>query len=1397
MRKFLYWISAFFVFFYAVNLHGQTTHSVATSPPLTGGLQGKSITFQIDATQNINITQLACRLFSGQQVIQVWYRYGGVLHPGAWMPDIDPIHGWVQVGFNIPMTGNSGLGPANIPIPNLNIPVNQGQSVGIYIGANPNFGIIVSSSSGAPQTDFSSPGLVLRAGNGFGFSESSVLWAGGRVFNGRVDYEIQQPCQNPPTAGVLRSSVPLACPNTPFTLSLDSVNPAAGQTVAWQQSANGSNWTLMPGFTNPSISLTQTTSTFYRAIVTCGASDTSSVVYLPSPLGPFIGTVTINTNLPPTALNYHSFEEFFIMLNCAGVSGPVTVEVDSASGPFFDQITIRPFPGASAVNTVTINGNGAIIEKVNPGNTRGAVFFDGVSHISISNFLIRNLQTSNAYGVELRNNAAFVGIHHCRIVMSPTASTNSVAGIVAATNPGNISTIGTAADHIAISDCEISGGFYGIFLHSAQWAPWPAGNKILRNKITNFYETGIYLGGQEQIEIISNDISRPNRNIMSTFNGIYATRATPGGVIQGNAIHNSSDADPLSLSPAYGINIGSGGGTAGAPLVISNNLIYNLNTNGVAYGLYLQSGTLVNFFHNTVLMNGPASNGANIRALFIQSTFGSFQIRNNIFAIQHPGTGIKHGVYLSSPNPSYTINHNLYHIDGGGSGNHVGHLQVSQTTLSDWQNGLGNFDGNSLFGNPAFVAPRNNNLTPVSHLGTQAGFNLTQFVAVDYYGATRSQTPDLGAINYSPVAADVVFEGAEVISGTCLSTNDTLVFHISHLVGDTMDFSVHPLIIAWNLSGPVNSSGMDTIQSGILSPNGTMAIVSGAADLSEPGHYTLAAYILPSPLNMAAENDTLSTMNVRVWPLLEVAPKRDTVYSIFDTVLIGARTPFLSQTEVFFSEICHFRTAIGAPPTGWPAFLVANAYVELTGQPGADLGGYIMEEWSESGLITTTTFPAGTVFSPSGTMVIAVGSMGASLPNPTFFYYHATPSSFFGVMQPVGRLIKDSQGKIVDAVGYGPFDFPSGSGVTPNHWKGPTPMSGLSGIRLEGPHTRDGRNWIQANLTHQNPNDLNQGVLLPNQAMAGHQFQWRLNQILIDTLLQTSVGPWAASGIYPYVATMNTPCGTLYDTAFIHVIVPFSCNPVNQLAVSSVDCESVSLSWTGSGTLGSRIVYGPQGFLPVSGIVVQNASPPYVLTGLTPGLDYEFRVFNSCASGFSIPQSVNAQTLSPPHADASYTIQTVDLQEAVVAFDASTSSSYQTIQWDFGGGQTATGVQVNHAFVTNQVHVVKAIAIGDCTPDTFSFPVTIQGIQLENLNSNNQIQFFPNPSNGLLQIVRSGRFSGSGKLSVFNSQGQMVYSTLVNSEDTEMNCQHLPAGHYIVVFENDVSVRYFRWNIIR
>lgn len=123
------------------------------------------------------------------------------------------------------------------------------------------------------------------------------------------------PCIDPPTAGITLANFNPVCPSQNLVLSLQGQSTGSGQTYQWQNSPDGTNWSPIIGATNASYTTNQTVTTYYRCLVTCGASSVPS------------DFVMVTSN-PPTqcyctaGITFVPFDEYISDVQVAGVTNP-------------------------------------------------------------------------------------------------------------------------------------------------------------------------------------------------------------------------------------------------------------------------------------------------------------------------------------------------------------------------------------------------------------------------------------------------------------------------------------------------------------------------------------------------------------------------------------------------------------------------------------------------------------------------------------------------------------------------------------------------------------------------------------------------------------------------------------------------------------------------------------------------------------------------------------------------------------------------------------------------------------------------------------------------------------------------------------------------------------------
>ncbi len=453
------------------------------------------------------------------------------------------------------------------------------------------------------------------------------------------------------------------------------------------------------------------------------------------------GVYTIDNTVPVSATNFTSFTQFASTLNVQGVSGPVTVNVGTTSGPYNEQIEIIQYAGASATNSVVINGNGRTI-TFNATNTalRHTILLSGADYMTWNNLRVIGTNGTSALVVHLwggADNNTFNDMY----IEAPFNGTSTTqvpfsisGGSVAAT------TIGNGGSYNVVNTSTMVGGYYATVIYGSSTFPFNTDNEVRNSNLRDFYLYGFLNAYCTGSKVIGNLIERLNRTTVSTTYGIMLSTNSANSLVEGNYIRNLFNGITTNSSTTYAIYV-SGKGTSSTPNIIRNNVVSDINNSGTLYGMYLLSSDYAYAEHNTISLDDPSNTSGTTYGIY--SSGANNRVRNNNISISRAGTGVKYGLFYTAAATNLVSDYNNVYIGSTSGTNYFGSFINTYNTLSAWQTGTG-YDLNSVSADPQYANPAAYDYAPtnlaVNNIALPTG------LTYDILGAARSPlAPDPGA----------------------------------------------------------------------------------------------------------------------------------------------------------------------------------------------------------------------------------------------------------------------------------------------------------------------------------------------------------------------------------------------------------------------------------------------------------------------------------------------------------------------------------------------------------------------------------------------------------------------------------------------------------------------------
>jgi hypothetical protein len=557
-------------------------------------------------------------------------------------------------------------------------------------------------------------------------------------------------CTSPPTAGAATSSVSTAiCSGNPVNLNLAGNSIGSGQTYMWQKStdpASPHTWSdIPPSASTTGLSVNPTTTTFYRAAVTCSGvtSYSDSVKVLVNPTFP-AGTYTIDKTLPASATNFQSFAAAVSAINC-GISGNIIFNVASNQVFNEDIPVINAVGNSSATITFQKNGTGAnpkiiplsagtIASSTTLGNDGdGIIILNGTDYITFDGI---DLDASSGfsgtgmyeYGYYLKKASATdacknVVIKNSAITLIRTAIYSF--GVFISNNSGSssvtVSGTGGRSENIKVFNNTISGCYSGINVTGyAATTPFDLYDQNIEIGVdgpniidqygggaTTAY--GIYSIYQNNLKVANNTITSATGTTTTLYGIFLSTGTNSNADVYGNTITITGGG---TTSTIYALNNAMGATGTNNMVKIYNNTItncaYPTATTGVMYLLYQNASAYKAYIYNNNVVNNthsPTTTGAMYCLYQSGAVVNESKVYNNTVSNNQKATGTTGSVYLIYHSPATTASGEIYGniVSGNSSTNTTsgilyGIYQGAGTTTNIYKNKVFDLTSNSTGG---------------------------------------------------------------------------------------------------------------------------------------------------------------------------------------------------------------------------------------------------------------------------------------------------------------------------------------------------------------------------------------------------------------------------------------------------------------------------------------------------------------------------------------------------------------------------------------------------------------------------------------------------------------------------------------------------------------------------
>lgn len=1057
---------------------------------------------------------------------------------------------------------------------------------------------------------------------------------------------------------------------------------------------------------------------------TINTNDTLSAV-LKSALS---GIYTINGAAAASGTNYQTITAFVTDLNIRGVCGPVVANVNASSGAYYGNIYLGDVAGTSAVNTVRINGNGSTVQYDCNATNRQLIRLLGTKYVTIDSINFISQGSSYAWGAVINGGAAYDSITRCTFDLTVNTSTaaETTSGFCFSGSITSNTTSGANATHCYIGGNTVQGpSSVGGCYYAVTMMDGADSNMLEMNKFFDFYRYGIYLSGAKNNLIKGNEVARPNKTEVSTFYGIYTTQAIDGTQIIGNRIHTPGGVAASPSGTNYGMYL-LGTSTVSNPVLVANNIVYDMNQAGAMYGLYLSSATNNKVYHNTITLDKILTGITINSAIRLAGTNTGLEIKNNIISITGGNLGEKYGI-SAQPATAFTSiadeqRNNIYINTpqaGGAFCVGIGTSSASPlfySTMTAFQAANPTLEVGSINVNPQFVNAATANFMPQNTALISNGLNLSTVVSDDITGTLRNSLPTPGA--YEIISSGINAGIANLVSPSAPFCANQQAVKVAVVNAGTVALSNFQ--VNWTLN---NVAQLPYTYAGSLAVNAVDTITLGTVNIPAGSNNIKVWTVAAGDVNAA--NDTLSAT---------VSPTAFTIAAFDDTLCVGANgIVILTPTTGYASGMIQ-----------WQASADGTTFANI---PNADTA-----IWVESNMTAGKWFRA---MINSGSAGCYSNVANITTVNPQIL--SGTPAVRCGAGS-VTLTASATPGAVLSwytaATGGTPL-FIGASFVTPSIAATTTyyvdaTMGACTSVRMPVLAT------VNANPVVSLGNDTSYcvaaSVTLTANSVAT-TFLWDNGSTAATRMIN------AAGTYYVQVTDGNNCMG--YDT----ITVTENALPVVNLGNDAEICNGATLVLD-AGNAGSAYVW-------------DNAATAQTRTVNGAGT---YSVHVTDVNGCNGYDTVLVTVIPPPGGVMNIT----NVSGSTYSFSISNPQNVLSSQWSFGDqSPISTSQSVNHTYTASGNFIVTLTLIGVC--DTVVLTDTIQtSLGVGDVNIDNDVlSLYPNPTYNNV-IIETRQNYAIKEVIVYNVLGQtLMHENAQDGNKYKLDLGRLSSGIYNVKIVTD------------